>query len=82
MRVKKSMYVIRKQRASKGFTLNNSSSIPLLLQDLLDDATSCKKKMEAASALIEGLSGERVRWTQQSKEFQEQIGRQRKYSVN
>lgn len=44
-------------------------------QDLLDDAVSCKKKMEAASALIDGLSGERVRWTQQSKEFQEQIGR-------
>lgn len=44
-------------------------------QDLLDDAESCKRKMEAASALIGGLGGEKVRWTQQSKEFLEQINR-------
>lgn len=44
-------------------------------QDLLDDAQNCKNKMEAASALIDGLGGEKVRWTQQSKEFQEQIQR-------
>jgi dynein heavy chain len=42
---------------------------------LLDDAESCKTKMVAASALINGLGGEKVRWTQQSKEFEEQIGR-------
>jgi len=46
-------------------------------QALLDDAEACKKKMSAASALISGLSGERVRWTAQSKEFKAQIGKTR-----
>lgn len=46
------------------------------LQDLLDDAALCRNKMQAASALIDGLSGERVRWTEQSKEFKAQINRQ------
>lgn len=41
---------------------------------LLDDAEACKRKMEAASTLINGLSGERVRWTAQSKEFKAQTG--------
>ncbi|XP_072296528.1 dynein axonemal heavy chain 8-like [Eucyclogobius newberryi] len=44
-------------------------------QDLLDDASSCKNKMQAASALIDGLSGEQVRWTEQSQEFKSQINR-------
>lgn len=43
--------------------------------DLLHDAEMCRKKMEAASTLIDGLSGERTRWTQQSKEFKAQTGR-------
>ncbi|XP_064611990.1 dynein axonemal heavy chain 5-like isoform X2 [Liolophura sinensis] len=44
-------------------------------QTLLDDAETCRRKMNAASALINGLGGERERWTEQSKEFKEQIGR-------
>ena len=44
-------------------------------QALLDDADTCRRKMKAASALIEGLSGEKVRWTAQSKEFKDQVKR-------
>ena len=45
-------------------------------QLLLDDAESCKRKMLSASALINGLAGEKIRWTNQSKEFKVQIDRQ------
>ena len=44
-------------------------------QTLEDDAETCRRKMKAASALIEGLSGEKVRWTEQSKTFEAQINR-------
>ena len=42
-------------------------------QELLEDAETCKRKMNAATALISGLGDEKERWTRQSKEFQGQI---------
>ena len=44
-------------------------------QKLQDEADNTKRKMDAANSLISGLSGEKVRWTQQSKEFDDQIAR-------
>mmetsp|Transcript_5388 Transcript_5388/g.12712 ORF Transcript_5388/g.12712 Transcript_5388/m.12712 type:complete len:4322 (-) Transcript_5388:507-13472(-) len=44
-------------------------------QALEDDATATQKKMDSATALINALAGEEVRWTNQSKEFDSQIQR-------
>lgn len=44
-------------------------------QRLTDAANSCLRKMMAATALINGLGGEKNRWTQQSKEFKIQLGK-------
>ncbi|XP_043921456.1 dynein axonemal heavy chain 5-like [Protopterus annectens] len=44
-------------------------------QALIDDAEACRKKMNNATALIEGLGGEKIRWTDSSKKFQDQITR-------
>ncbi|NWU79180.1 DYH5 protein, partial [Onychorhynchus coronatus] len=42
-------------------------------QALLDGAETCRRKMNNATALIEGLGGEKLRWTASSKNFQNQI---------
>ncbi|XP_069368231.1 dynein axonemal heavy chain 5 isoform X1 [Paralichthys olivaceus] len=42
-------------------------------QDLEDDAQACRQKMANATALIDGLGGEKVRWTDSSVGFQTQI---------
>jgi dynein heavy chain len=44
-------------------------------QRLMDDAEVCRRKMNAASTLINGLGDEKERWTEQSKEYKAQIGR-------
>jgi len=54
-------------------------SEPLLtslhIDPLQDGADTCRRKMKSASALIGGLGGEKVRWTLQAKEFNEQVRR-------
>ncbi|XP_056155233.1 dynein axonemal heavy chain 5 [Lampris incognitus] len=42
-------------------------------QALQDDAQACRRKMASATALIVGLGGEKVRWTESSAQFQTQI---------
>ncbi|KAF7256141.1 hypothetical protein EG68_07439, partial [Paragonimus skrjabini miyazakii] len=44
-------------------------------QRLADEADGCRRKMSNASALIGGLAGERVRWTEASQLFDEQTNR-------
>lgn len=44
-------------------------------QRLTDAANVCLRKMNTATTLINGLGGEKIRWTQQSKEFKEQLGK-------
>ena len=44
-------------------------------QRLTDEANLTKRRMDSANSLIEGLSGEKERWTQQSNEFQDTIRR-------
>ncbi|XP_047128865.1 dynein axonemal heavy chain 5 isoform X1 [Hydra vulgaris] len=44
-------------------------------QMLLDDADLCRLRMANAKALIDGLGGEKHRWTEQSKRYDEQIQR-------
>ncbi|KAI5704390.1 hypothetical protein M8J75_004799 [Diaphorina citri] len=39
---------------------------------MLDEGNACKAKMDAATGLITGLAGEKVRWTEQATEFKNQ----------
>jgi dynein heavy chain len=42
---------------------------------LQEAASACRRKMQAAETLINGLAGEKLRWTKQSRMFKEQIGK-------
>ncbi|EDV25010.1 uncharacterized protein TRIADDRAFT_56504 [Trichoplax adhaerens] len=44
-------------------------------QNLINDAETCRRKMNNATTLIDGLGGEKIRWTEQSKMFEEQTNR-------
>ncbi|XP_058453053.1 dynein axonemal heavy chain 8 [Malaya genurostris] len=44
-------------------------------QAVLDDAKVCQDKMDAASALINGLADERIRWTEQLSQFKSETDR-------
>lgn len=44
-------------------------------QKLIDASDVCRRKMQAAATLINGLAGEKVRWTEQSRGFKDQMGK-------
>lgn len=44
-------------------------------QAVFDDAMKVKNKMDSATALIDGLGGERVRWTEQLSQFKAETDR-------
>ncbi|XP_044272703.1 dynein axonemal heavy chain 8 [Tribolium madens] len=44
-------------------------------QEVFDDAMKVKNKMDSATALIDGLAGERVRWTEQLAQFKAETDR-------
>ena len=44
-------------------------------QKLIDAADVCRRKMQAAAQLINGLAEEKIRWTEQSKGFRNQMER-------
>jgi len=46
-----------------------------MTQALVDDANACRRKMDNATTLIDGLSGERARWTEASKSFEAETGK-------
>jgi len=42
---------------------------------VIDQAATCQAKMDTATAMIEGLAGERTRWTEQIVVFKSEIDR-------
>ena len=62
----------RKERQLKKVQLMYSNAVREK-QKLAHEADVCRRKMSAASTLINGLAGEKQRWTSQSKAFKEQL---------
>lgn len=58
----------------KKFSIDNILCISLI-KAVLDDAFKVQSKMDAATALIDGLAGERIRWTEQSALFKAETER-------
>ncbi|VDQ08381.1 unnamed protein product [Trichobilharzia regenti] len=44
-------------------------------QQLADDAETCRRRMATATTLIDGLSGEKVRWTEETRTLSEQVNK-------
>lgn len=42
-------------------------------KELADDAESCRRRMATATTLIDGLSGEKVRWTEETRTLGDQV---------
>lgn len=66
-------YDIQKGITTKQYTL--PKTLPINFQKVFDDAMKVKNKMDAATALINGLAGERVRWTDQLAQFKAETER-------
>lgn len=48
---------------------------PRYVKEIFDAAMKVKNKMDAATALIDGLAGERIRWTDQLAQFKAETER-------
>ncbi|KAL0487737.1 dynein heavy chain [Acrasis kona] len=64
---------VRKQQAELDEMKNKLDGAMSSKKALEDDALLTKRRMESAEALIEGLSTERIRWTRDSKSFDDRI---------
>jgi dynein heavy chain len=64
---------VRKQQAELDKMKDKLDSAMSAKKALEDDALLTKRRMESAEALIEGLSTERIRWTNDSKNFDDRI---------
>lgn len=47
----------------------------VFFQKIIDQAAVCQAKMDTATAMIEGLSGEKIRWTEQVTTFKSETER-------